>query len=129
MTTLRVPLNPDTVTVNGDRVRVSLDRFLLLQFDRAIVRDQSTLMLFAHGRRAPLDHHLDVPWLFEGEELRARVRPRTKFLRGRRIASARFVPDPSAPFGWSIEVQALTRDETKAHAAERRLAAATGAPA
>ena len=59
MTTLRVPLNPDTVTVNGDRVRVSLDRFLLLQFDRAIVREQSTLMLFAHGRRAPLDHHLE----------------------------------------------------------------------
>jgi len=68
-------VSPDTCTVNGCRVRRASAEWRDLDFARAKVRDQSTLMLAAVGPdAAPPDHHLDVPLLPPNEDMRYRVR-------------------------------------------------------
>lgn len=124
MRTIREPVCPDTVTVNGGRIRLTDDRFDLLLFDRAILREQSPLQLLALGRDAPPDHHLEVPWLHEGEELLARVRPKGKWVRGRRVIDARFVRDPDSFHGWSIDYAVEARDHGRRSATAREAAPA-----
>lgn len=99
-------ISPQTVTVLGYRVKPTDPAWTGLNWERdVILREQSTLMMWAIGKDAPPDHHLDVLWMHPSDQAnggtddpdnwcRYRVRPRNK--------KYRFEPFPSEPTGWRL---------------------------
>lgn len=109
----RFPIAPDTVTVLGHRVREHEPRWRGLDFQKATLRTQSTLMLAVCGKDAPYDLHLNVPFCYPGEPpelyegVKYRVRPIAepgKRWRRRMVQDVAIEPAPGKTPPWEIVV-------------------------
>lgn len=99
---IRVPVEPSTVEVLGNKVKEDSPMWRGLDLANAEPRVQSTLFLFLIGEgEAPLDIHLNVPWCHpedqsgspEDFDCRYRVRPRMqprKKWKGKLVKSVAF---------------------------------------
>lgn len=87
--TKTVHVTPETVTVNGYRVKATDQAWRGINWSDAQVLEQSSLMVFVVGAaQAPPDHHLSVAWMHTDDQkgyadspdmwARYRVRPRRK---------------------------------------------------
>lgn len=101
MSVIRIPVDPTTITVLGNRVKETEPMWTGLDLANAEPRTQSSLMLLVCGRdKAPEDVHLCVPWNHPQDtkdgidgECRYRVRPRVevgKKYKGKRVTSVAF---------------------------------------
>lgn len=112
---VRFPIAPDTVTVLGSRWKVTDVAWRGLDFTRARLRTQSTLMLSICGRDAPYDLHLDVPFCHPddqpdgwADDLVYRVRPIAepgRRWRRRIVKSVVIEPAPDKSPPWEIVVE------------------------
>lgn len=110
----RYPVAPETVTVLGSRWKASDPAWRGLDFTKAEVRTQSTIMVAFFGEDAPHDLHLRVPFCHPNDQpdgwengLFYRVRPRAEAGRkwhGRKVTDVAIEPDPAADPPWQIVV-------------------------
>jgi hypothetical protein len=116
----RYPVAPDTVTVLGCRWKATEPAWQGLDFTKARLRTQSTLMLFVVGPNdAPYDLHLDVPFCHpndqpEGwdDETVYRVRPIAapgRKWRGKMVEAVAIEPAPGMDPPWQIVVRFAPR--------------------
>src|SRR3954462_4776661 len=99
---ITVPVAPDTVTVLGSYWTERTRAWAGLDFKRAELLTQSTLMRYVCGAEAPYDLHLNVPFMHPDDQasghdewLQYRVRPRAepgKRWQGRLVKSVAIVP-------------------------------------
>ena len=95
---IRLPVSPETCTVNGNRVKATDASWAGLDLANAEPRVQNTLALAVAGQdAAPPDIHLTVPWRHPEDggdfDCRYRVRPKMeagKKWRGQKVRSVAF---------------------------------------
>jgi hypothetical protein len=126
------PVAPDTVSVLGSRWEADEPAWAGLDFAKAKLRTQNTLMLSICGADAPYDLHLDVPFWHPGDgepdpdiedwawyRVRPLPEPGRKW-RGRKVVDVTIEPAPERSPPWQIRVTFAGRSTpmTGAHAQE-----------
>lgn len=122
---VRFPIEPETVTVLGSIWHRGTRAWDGLDFTRAKVRTQSTLMIYVCGSAdAPYDLHLDVPFCHPDDHPTGpkdydcvyRVRPRAepgKRWRGRLVRAVTLKRAPGKSPPWEIEIEFAGRKRAK----------------